>query len=203
MVNRVLTAILVAGMGIVPAHAQDVVDFSGAKIGAIVGYDQVRLGYGGEHESKDGFLYGLTVGYDASIGAGIVGIEGEFSDATTKDSATDLAGLGERWKLSAGRDLYIGARLGFPVNPAVLLYTKAGYTNARAKLSVSYEGDTASESDTLDGYRIGGGAEFSNGGHFARIEYRYSDYGNYEYKGFDTGIGASRHQVAVTGGFRF
>ena len=186
-----------------PVSAQEVSNFGGAKVGAMVGYDKVRLEYESLDGSKDGFLYGLTAGYDVDFGTAVIGIEGEVSDSSTKETVTDLLVEGDRWSLSAGRDLYVGARLGFPVNPAVMLYAKGGYTNARAKLSVSYDGDSASEGDNLDGYRVGGGAEFTNGGHFARLEYRYSDYGSYEYEDFDTGIRAKRHQIAVTGGFRF
>ena len=61
--------------------------------------------------------------------------------------------------------------------------------------------------NNIDGYRIGGGAEFTNGSNFARLEYRYSDYGKYVYREggieLDTGVKMSRHQIAVTGGFHF
>ncbi|ATP18181.1 outer membrane beta-barrel protein [Sphingobium yanoikuyae] len=186
-----------------PAYAQEASNFGGFKVGATVGYDSVNLSYDDLDDSKGGFLYGLTAGYDYDIGTLVIGVEGEVSDSTVKETATDVLVDGDRWKLSAGRDLYVGARLGFPVSQNLMLYAKGGYTNARAKLSVSYDGDSASEGDNLDGYRVGGGIEFANAGNFARLEYRYSDYGNYSYDGFNTGIAASRHQIAVTGGFRF
>ncbi len=174
-----------------PAYAQEASNFSGFKVGATVGYESVNLSYDDLDDSKGGVLYGLTAGYDYDLGTLVIGVEGEVSDSTVKETATDVLVAGDRWKLSAGRDLYVGARLGFPVSHNLMLYAEGGYTNARAKLSVS------------DGYRVGGGIEFANPGHFARLEYRYSDYGNYSYDGFNTGIAASRHQIAVTGGFRF
>ena len=59
-------------------------------------------------------------------------------------------------------------------------------------------GTSFKASDNLDGYRIGAGAEYGFGRYGARLEYRYSDYGNYKYNGVDTGISAKRHQVVVS-----
>lgn len=187
-----------------PAFAQEASNFGGAKIGAVIGYDKVRLeteDFG--NGSKDGFLYGITAGYDFDLGTAVIGVEGEFADATTKETVGDLAVDGIEASLRAERDLYIGARVGFPVSPSVMLYAKAGYTNAKFKLSATDGVDSFSESDELDGYRVGGGVEYTNGQAFGRLEYRYSDYGRYKVDGVDTGIDASRHQVAVVGGWRF
>jgi len=89
-----------------PAYAQEASNFGGAKIGAVIGYDKVRL----ESEdfgsgSKDGFLYGVTAGYDFDLGSAVVGIEGEFADATTKETVGDLAVDGFEASLRAERDL--------------------------------------------------------------------------------------------------
>ena len=187
-----------------PAYAQEASNFGGAKIGAVIGYDKVRL----ESEdfgsgSKDGFLYGVTAGYDFDLGSAVVGIEGEFADATTKETVGDLAVDGFEASLRAERDLYVGARLGFKASNTILVYAKGGYTNAKFKLTATDGVDTFSASDELDGYRIGAGVEYTNGQAFGRLEYRYSDYGRYKVDGVDTGIDASRHQVAVVGGWRF
>ncbi|KXU30675.1 hypothetical protein A0J57_20010 [Sphingobium sp. 22B] len=169
----------------------------------MVGYDKVRLSLDGEHGSKDGFLYGLTAGYDFDLGTAVIGLEGEISDSTTKERETDLLEVGDAASLRAGRDLYIGARVGFPVSPTVMIYAKGGYTNARFKAKYDDGVDVYSAGKNLDGYRVGAGVEFSVAKSFARVEYRYSDYGSVEIDDFDTGIKAKRHQVAVTGGFRF
>lgn len=187
-----------------PAYAQEASNFGGAKIGAVIGYDKVRL----ESEdlgsgSKDGFLYGVTAGYDFDLGSAVVGIEGEFADATTKETVGDLAVDGFEASLRAERDLYVGARVGFKASDTILIYAKGGYTNAKFKLTATDGVDTLSASDELDGYRIGAGVEYTNGQAFGRLEYRYSDYGRYKVDGVDTGIDASRHQVAVVGGWRF
>lgn len=203
--KKILATAAVAALFATPAFAQEKSNFGGIKVGALVGYDSVSVEIDDEDGSKDGVLYGITAGYDADLGSAIVGVEAEVSDSSTKQRAFDLLVLGDSAKLSAGRDLYIGARAGFVVNPTLMVYAKAGYTNARAKLSYDDgDGFGFSGSDELDGYRLGAGLEYAHqSGYFARLEYRYSDYGNYKYDGFDTGISASRHQVAVTGGFRF
>lgn len=185
------------------AHAQEASNFGGAKIGAVVGYDKVRLKLDGESGSKDGVLYGVTAGYDFDLGSAVVGIEAEATDASTKESVTDVISIGDEARLSAGRDLYVGARIGVPVSNRILVYAKVGYTNARFKASYDDGVDTLTGSDNLDGYRAGAGVEMSTGQGFVRAEYRYSDYGKYSYAGIDTGIKAARHQVAISGGIRF
>jgi outer membrane immunogenic protein len=196
-------AVLAAGAIVAPAQAKDA-GFGGVKIGAIVGYDNANLEYEGVDADKGGALYGVTAGYDMDLGRAIVGVEVEAADASTRWRTYDIDVTGDSAKLAAGRDLYVGARVGLPISGSLLAYAKGGYTNARAKLSYNDgAGFTASDSDTLDGWRAGGGVELSNAGTFARLEYRYSDYGDYKYAGFNTGLSVSRQQVALTGGFKF
>ena len=190
-----------------PAIAQSA-DTSGIKAGVVVGYDKTEIGYAGETGNKDGFVYGATVGYDANLGATVIGVEAEISGSTTKEEVGDVFDEGDRLRLASGRDLYIGARLGARLAPSALFYVKGGYTNAAAELSFDSVEESVlpsfSESDRLDGFRIGGGVEFEVAGNgFARVEYRYSNYGEYRYEGFETGLTASRHQVVLTSGFLF
>jgi outer membrane immunogenic protein len=92
--------------------------------------------------------------------------------------------------VKSGRDLYAGARVGMLVTPSMLLYAKAGYTNAQAKLTSDDGTDQITLDKTkLDGIRVGGGAEYALGTNsFAKAEYRYS---NYEQ-------GVERHQVMAS-----
>lgn len=186
-----------------PAYAQDDTSLGGAKIGVVAGYDSVELSFDGESASKGGLAYGLTAGYDFDLGNAVVGVEAELGDSTAKESVGDVLVVGDEASISASRDLYVGARVGFGVGSNVLLYAKGGYTNVRVKARYSDGTDSFSDSDTLDGYRLGAGVEFIGLSNFARLEYRYSDYGKYSYDGVNTGISASRHQVVATGGFRF
>src|SRR5690606_36908871 len=114
-----------------PAFAQDTSDLGGVKIGAVVGYDIVRLEAEGEGGSRDGFIYGATVGYDVDLGRAIIGVEAEIADSTTEERLSDILSAGDEFSLVAGRDFYIGARAGIPIQPDVLLYAKGGYSNAK------------------------------------------------------------------------
>ena len=60
--------------------------------------------------------------------------------------------------VDAGRDLYVGARVGFAVAPRTLIYAKAGYTNARIRLdydTAPRHRPTSSSATNLDGVRVG------------------------------------------------
>ena len=199
--KKILIAAAVLSAISAPAFAQDASNFGGAKIGAVVGYDKVRVEVEDEGGSKDGFLYGLTAGYDVDLGTAVIGVEAEIADSTTKERQSDVIFLGDEASISASRDLYVGARVGFPVTENVLLYAKGGYTNAKVKATYDDGVDRFSASDKLDGWRVGGGAEYVMSNTFARVEYRYSEYE--ANKDFGVAIEPSRHQVAVIGGVRF
>jgi len=170
---------------------------TGAYLGVMGGYDSVRLSADGESGSEGDFTYGVTLGYDFDLGNIVVGGEAELSDSSVSVSATDIITTGDVARLSADRDIYVGARLGAKVASSTLLYVKAGYTNAKVKLTYTDGVDSFSDGDTLDGYRVGAGVQQDFGGFAVRGEYRYSDYGNYKSGGVDTGLKAQRHQVVI------
>lgn len=154
-----------------PAAAQ-VAAPAGPRVEAIVGYDIVSF----DGEEEGGVLYGIGAGYDFAVGGMSLGLDIEATDATTD---IDI--------VSAGRDLYAGARATFPVSNAANVYVKGGYTNAR----IEAEGYGA---ENGDGFRLGAGAQFTLSGRaYVGGEYRYS---NYE-------ADLSRHQFALTVGTRF
>ena len=195
--RKYLLAALLAGSATAaatPAFAQESARFSGVRVESIVGYDTTHV----EGENSDGITYGAQVGYDFQAGGLVLGVEGEASDSTVDECATGVNLAGDQLCANAGRDLYAGGRIGYALSPNVLLYGKAGYTNAR--LSLDYDDGTAAttldfhQRQNLDGFRVGGGLEFALGPNsFVKAEYRYS---NYE-QGFD------RHQVVGGFGFRF
>ena len=161
-----------------PAQAQEAAQpFNGFHVEAITGYDHVEDG-------DDGILYGIGAGYDFRIDDVVLGIEAEALESTAGECAGGTC-------VDAGRDLYIGGRIGGVVADSVLLYAKAGYTNARV---VATTGNTTVGAN-LDGLRIGGGVEyrFSNSPLSLRAEYRYS---NYE-------AGVDRHQGVLGLAYRF
>ncbi len=195
--RKYLLAGLMAGAAAIwatPASAQEAAPFSGVRVEGIVGYDTTDV----EDENSSGIAYGVGVGYDFQMGGLVAGIEAEASDSTLDECVSDVDLVGDELCVQAGRDLYVGGRIGAAVSRNVLLYGKAGYTNARVALD--YEDGTSGtvldfeEGENLDGVRVGAGLEFALGPNsFAKAEYRYS---NYE-QGFD------RHQAVAGFGFRF
>ena len=200
-----------------PAFAQDApTTFTGPRAGVILGYDRLQPGSGpnssiSSDRKADGLTYGGDVGYDAAIGGLVIGAEGEVTGSTAKvtNNPANAAALGYG-RVKAGRDLYIGGRLGFRAAPSTLIYAKGGYTNQRLDLVASNGTTETGAHYNLDGYRLGAGVEQALGGKaYAKIEYRYSNYGSarLEYpNGANTNnfdVDTDRHQVVAGVGIRF
>ena len=192
--RKYLLAALCAGTLATPAFAQDQGNLSGFRIEGLVGYDRPSI----QDESADGVAYGVGVGYDFQSGNAVFGLEAEASDSSANERVAGVVLPGDELRVRAGRDLYVGGRVGAVVGGRTLLYAKAGYTNARVR--VDYEDGTAgtindfTDRTNLDGVRAGAGAQFSIGSNaFLKTEYRYSNYQD----------GVDRHQVVGGFGFRF
>jgi outer membrane immunogenic protein len=174
-------AALFAAVSATPAFAQEApAAFNGGHVEAISGYDSVH----GGGDSTGGIIYGIGAGYDFRSGNAVFGIEGEAAESTTGDCSGGIC-------VDASRDFYIGGRVGAVVSPSVLLYAKAGYTNARVEVSSGGVTDGTS----FDGIRGGAGIEWAipHSPVSLRTEYRYSNYQD----------GLSRHQGVVALAFRF
>ncbi len=106
---------------------------------------------------------------------------------------------GDQLCVSAGRDLYVGGRVGARVGGNSLIYVKAGYTNAR--VGVNYDdGAPAPPSPISRTIAISTASapapepQIGLGSHaYLRTEYRYSNYQD----------GVQRHQVVAGVGVRF
>lgn len=200
MRTQIFTAALIAASALAtPALAQDAApSFTGPRAEAIVGWDRVEddsISNG----SRDGVVYGGQIGYDYQAGSTVFGVEGEVTGATTKDSAYGVLVAGDRLRVSAGRDLYVGARVGFVAGNRTLIYAKGGYTNARFDTRYDGAGSTIEEHDTVDGWRLGAGAEVRlTDKLYAKAEYRYSNYDSES-----AGVNADRHQLLAGVGIRF
>ena len=192
--RKYIVAALVATTVAAPALAQDRAPFSGVRVEAIAGWDRNKVS--GSH--SDGINYGVGLGYDFRAGGAVLGIEGEAGDSTSDECAAGINRAGDRLCAEAGRDLYIGGRVGALVGPSTLVYAKAGYANTRLRLNYDANlagttGDFTSHGD-YDGLRVGAGVEQAIGRNaFVKAEYRYS---NYEQ-------GYEKHQVVGGFGFRF
>lgn len=192
--TKFLTAALVATTALsAPAFAQsgDAAPFTGPRVEAVAGWDRVQGG--GEH--RNGVTYGGGVGYDFQMGGAVVGLEGELTGSTTDSCGGSKTVADPQICLKAGRDLYAGARVGAVLGENNLLYAKAGYTNARVRLT-SDDGTatTTLAGRNLDGVRVGAGVEHKFGSStYGKVEYRYSNYQD----------GVSRHGVVAGVGVRF
>ena len=181
-----LAATAPAAAQVAPAPA-----FTGPRVEGLIGWDRSQVS--GSHE--DGVLYGAAAGYDVAMRNGlVVGVDGEVNDSTVKDCYGSQTASDPRVCAKAGRDLYVGGRVGTIVNPRTLLYLKAGYTNGRYKIRESDGTSSVVDGRNLDGIRVGAGAEYAVGPNsYVKAEYRYSNYQ----------AGISRNQVVGGFGFRF
>jgi len=187
-------AALLAGTIATPALAQDNPNLGGFHVDGIVGWDRSSI----QNEHANGVTYGVGAGYDFRSGNAIFGVEAEASDSTADRSVTGAVIAGDSLRVRAGRDLYVGGRVGFGVGSNSLVYAKAGYTNARFRADYD-DGTAATVADftqrtNLDGIRAGVGAQIGVGSRaYLRTEYRYSNYQD----------GVDRHQVVGGFGVRF
>ncbi len=176
MKKYVIAAMLAATLS-TPAFAQQNPAFTGLRVEGLVGYDNVNIP---GLKNPDGLVYGVGVGYDFAAGGVLVGVEADITDSTSK-----IKLLGP--DIEAGRDIYVGARLGTIVGQNNLIYVKGGYTNARFSQS-GFGGENG------DGFRLGAGIEHAMSENtFVKLEYRYSNYEG----------DISRNQAVGGFGFRF
>jgi outer membrane immunogenic protein len=215
-----------------PAMAQDQGQYSGFRAEALIGYDRVALDldttyeaendleYDGQHSS--GAFYGVGVGYDYTVAGFRFGIDAELNDSTVSEgyafSGTTFDGelLDSTIDLNAGRDIYVGGRVGAAYS-STAYYVKAGYSMAR--FSATERGTLDGQSYVTDGIldveglRLGAGIEQQFGRNaFVKLEYRYTNYGEAKLRSegqevdvdeaFDV-IDFDRHQGVVGLGYRF
>ena len=184
-------AALLATTAVSPALAQESAPFTGPRVEGLVGVDRVQTDSGRD----DAVGYGAAVGYDMQMGGALVGVDAEYSDSDARSCAGAASVADPRLCVKTGRDLYAGARVGTVVGGSTLLYAKAGYTNAQAKLTGDDgTGQITLDKTNLDGVRVGAGVEHAVGPRsFVKAEYRYSNYER----------GVERHQAMAGFGFRF
>lgn len=167
-------------------------------------------------DSRAGFITGVYLGYRWQMGMWVVGVEG---DANYKfNGKTDGYQSGTPAYLAPGYEEFIGSakqtwdgsargRLGFLVNPNALLYVTGGLAFGEVKGSYSYRAcefvtpgcvyGAGSFSDTRVGWTIGGGVEAAIAANWkARVEYRYTDLGN-----FSANVPLANNYVLACGSF--
>jgi outer membrane immunogenic protein len=223
--RKLLLAAVLAGIAS-PALAQTANSpFTGPRVEALVGYDQLRSGNEDDDgvdtgtdegdETLDGVAYGIGAGFDFDLGGFVAGVEGEFTESSGKQESQESIDVPIDTRVETGRDLYVGGRIGFLASPNALVYAKGGYTNTSIEADVN-DNVTNFELDTdVDGWRLGAGVEYVlregmfgglGSGAFAKVEYRYSNYNTLDVSNdadIETDIDLDRHQVVAGIGFRF
>jgi outer membrane immunogenic protein len=197
MKKIVVIAALLAGVAATPAMAQETAAPGNFHITGIVGYDAPD----GDVDETTGVVYGVSAGYDFNIGRNlVVGPEVELTSSSTDECASGINRAGDQLCLEAGRDIYVGGRVGlrFGNEGRHIAYVGGGYTNAQFRLT--YDANLAGNTgdfdvkEDSDGWRVKGGVEFGLGRNiFTRAEYRYSSYED----------DVDRHQVVAGIGIRF
>ena len=193
-------AALAAGLAATPALAQASAP-GGLYVGAVGGYEgiEVEAADGSASASADSAVYGVSAGYDLSLGSAFVGVEGELS-TSGGDTQFPSTFTGARDSLDANGQYYVGARAGFALTPGIAAYGKIGYTSLSTKAFTS-AGTLAELEDNAGGIRFGGGVQVQLPGPLeGRLEYRrsrYKDVGDGSYGN------ATTDQVVAGVGVRF
>jgi outer membrane immunogenic protein len=148
--------------------------------------------------SEDVFA-GIGVGYDFSINdKTFIGVEANLDESNINNRVGPTP-VGTTARLKANRDINVNVRVGTSIGGKTKVYALGGYTNLRAKATVTVVppvGPTTriSDSGNADGYRVGVGVERDIGKRaYAKLEYRYSNYEG----------GFTRNQGLVGIGIRF
>ena len=200
--KKTLAAVAIAGgMLAAPsmAQAQNTAP-GGFYVGALAGYEglDVESGDGSVSADADSAVYGITAGYDLSLGSAFVGVEGELSKSGGSTEFPDSF-AGARDGLDADGQYYIGARAGFALTPGIAAYGKVGYTALDTR-SFTSAGSLDELDENASGLRFGGGLQVQLPGPLeGRVEYRRSRYDDI---GGDVGD-ATTDQVVAGLGLRF
>lgn len=194
MKKLLLTAGLAALLPAAPAMAQD----GGLYVGVLAGYEGIDVDSddGAVSAEADSSVYGITAGYDLSLGNAFVGIEGELAKSDgTATFPTSFGGARE--SLSSDAQYYIGARAGVALTPGIAAYGKVGYTSIDVN-AFTESGSLSELEENASGFRFGGGVQVALPGPLeARLEYRRSQYDDID--GTDYGDAASDQVVAGIG----
>ena len=126
-----------------------------------------------------GVVGGGHVGYNAQIGALVIGVEGDFEGTTLghttvyPKSAPDTFSSEIRWQSS------VRGRLGYAFDRALIYGTGgAAFADIRHTYREATTPISQSLSDVRTGWTVGGGIEYAVSNNWtARVEYRYADFG--------------------------
>jgi outer membrane immunogenic protein len=134
-------------------------------------------------------------------------IDGDLADITGKHTGQSAGAIGlVSADMPLSRSWAAGGRLGYLVNPSLLTFTSAGFTQATFD-GLSYTGfgggltGSSIPGQTYNGYFIGGGTEYALSFHpglFWKTEYRFADYGTKNLAVFTTATGVPTGVLETT-----
>lgn len=197
------------------AAAQAAANWNGPYVGVLAGAQFGSAGFAlpgdtadvlqSDSAAKTTFTYGGMVGFNATVGGMVLGVEGDLMDANS--TRTVVACTAVDGCFTSAHDSFttfnnlrqtlngrVRVRAGFARGDN-LFYVAGGYSVARTRLDLV--GDcydptnppvpivyTYTRSRTLSGFNIGAGVEHAIGPHVRiRAEYVYDDYGNQTFAG--------------------
>ena len=195
-----------AGGDIAPVAPAPMDSWSGFYLGAQAGYiwgdadTSYNDGTSSISQNVDGFAGGLYGGYNWLLQNDfLIGLEGDINWANGSDSAengTNEVKIDENWEAS------LRLRVGKVIDDTWMPYITGGA--AWTDLDVKYGpagGALKSDSGTMTGWTLGAGVEykFTESLH-AKLEYRYSDYGDFteNYKGMKTDYTTNKVYMGIS-----
>lgn len=220
MKTAMALAAILTSIAAQPAVAQIITDTpSGPRIELRAGWDRLDL----VAEARDGtnrvesstgdsgVTYGTEIGYDYVHGVSVIGLYAGIAKSSLSTCEDLLAGatIYARECLKAGREISVGARVGFVTGTNALVYLKGGYSNAATRYDFEDRYVPAysfRETETFDGFHLGAGGEAGFGRNaYGKLEYVYANYGGDRFDAGGTRIdtGIERHQVTAGLGYRF
>lgn len=215
----VVLAALAATAISTPAFANQ---FEGPRIEARLGFDKINRdktdfhGVEGEWEdnysiydqSANGVTVGAGVGYDFGLTNRVtLGAEANIAFSNIKSEALSSW---EDASYNVDREFEASARLGYKLSDHSLLYVKGGFANTSRRYQTVGERPNTYETER-SGWTVGGGFETAvTKNVYAKVEYRYTDYGSndpYSYVDGDYyeewSDKLTRHNAVVAVGYRF
>lgn len=194
-------------------------NWTGAYIGAQVGYAWGDSYYYNEDDESanydpDGFFGGVYVGYNHQLANNVVlGVDADLNFSGI-DSRVGYDYLGEQWDDHVGvSDVkYTGAlraRLGYAID-RWLPYVAGGLSVAKYEFNLDHDGSgdwDFKQEDTFVGWNIGAGVEYAATDNIiVRAEYRFSDFGDYNYSddwADDGHIDLKTHDIRLGVAYKF
>lgn len=179
-----------------PMEVAPVATWAGPYIGAALGYGFSGSTSGsGINVDNDGFVANGFAGYQWQSGSFVYGVEGDVG-------YNGIDGSNGGFNTKSNVDGTLRARLGFAATDNLLIYATGGGAAERLELS----GAGTSDTNTMYGYTVGGGADLKlTNNVFARAEYRYTDYGSKSFNtvGGPASVDDNNNKVLLGVGFKF